>query len=102
VFNQHESRRLSPTALSGIIFYTKTVVTGLLWDEERLVNRVYQSVFTSTYLLATSYPPPDMLSSGELNKKGAEGHVEWEGKEETKAEEKPKQTKKKVKAKAKR
>jgi len=71
-----------------------------------LLNRVYQHVFTSTYLLAnlldTSYPPPDMLSSGELNKKGAEGHVEWEGKEETKTEEKPKQTKKKVKAKAKR
>jgi len=71
-----------------------------------LLNRVYQSVFTSTYLLATlldtSYPPPDMLSSGELNKKGAEGHVEWEGKEETKAAEKPKQKKKKVKPKAKR
>lgn len=71
-----------------------------------LLNRVYQSVFTSTYLLATvldtSYPPPDMLSSGGLNKKGAEGHVEWEGKEETKAAEKPKQKKKKVKAKAKR
>jgi len=71
-----------------------------------LLKRVYQSVFTSTYLLATlldtSYPPPDMLSSGELNKKGAEGHVEWEGKEETKAAEKPKQKKKKVKAKAKR
>jgi len=43
-----------------------------------------------------------MLSSGELNKSGAEGHVEWEGKEETKTEEKPKQKKKKVKAKAKR
>ena len=71
-----------------------------------LLNRIYQSVFTSTYLLATlldtSYPPPDMLSSGELNKSGAEGHVEWEGKEETKAAEKPKQKKKKVKAKAKR
>ena len=71
-----------------------------------LLKRVYQSVFTSTYLLATildtSYPPPDMLSSGELNKKGSEGHVEWEGKEETKAAEKPPQNKKKVKAKAKR
>jgi len=67
-----------------------------------LLKRVYQSVFTSTYLLATSYPPPDMLSLGELNKKGAEGHVEWEGKEETKAAEKPKQKKKKVKAKTKR
>jgi hypothetical protein len=71
-----------------------------------LLNRVYQHAFTSTYLLAnlldTSYPPPDMLSSGELNKNGSNGHVEWEGKEETKTEEKPTQTKKKVKAKAKR
>jgi hypothetical protein len=71
-----------------------------------LLNRVYQSVFTSTYLLATlldtSYPPPDMLSSGELNKQGTEGHVEWEGKEETKPTENGNQTKKKVKPKAKR
>ena len=67
-----------------------------------VLNRVYQSVFTSTYLLATSYPPPDMLSSGELNKQGAEGHVEWESKEETKTEENAKQTKKKVKPKGKR
>lgn len=70
-----------------------------------LLNRVYQSVFTSTYLLATlldtSYPPPDMLSSGELNKKGSNGHVAWEGKEAAKTAEKPKQTKKKVNAKAK-
>jgi hypothetical protein len=70
-----------------------------------LLNRVYQDVFTSTYLLAnlmdTSYPPPDMLSSGEMNKKGSNGHVEWEGKEEAKPAEKPKQPKKKVKAKAK-
>jgi len=71
-----------------------------------LLKRIYQHVFTSTYLLAalldTSHPPPDMLSSGELTKQGAEGHVAWEGKEETKAAEKPKETKKKVKAKAKR
>ena len=70
-----------------------------------VLNRVYQRVFTSTYLLAnlldTSYPPPDMLSSDGLNKKGAEGHVEWEDKEETKAEEKPKENNKKVKPKAK-
>jgi hypothetical protein len=70
-----------------------------------LLNRVYQSVFTSTYLLATlldtSYPPPDMLSSGELNKNGAEGHIEWGAKEETKTEEKPPQTKEAVKEKAK-
>jgi hypothetical protein len=70
-----------------------------------VLNRVYQRVFTSTYLLAnlldTSYPPPDMLSSGGLNKKGAEGHVEWEDKEETKPEEKPKENDKKAKPKAK-
>ncbi len=70
-----------------------------------LLNRVYQQVFTSTYLLAnlldTSYPPPDMLSTGELEKPTANGHVEWEGKEETKPVEKPTE-KKKTKAKAKR
>jgi hypothetical protein len=71
-----------------------------------LLNRVYQDVFTSTYLLAnlmdTSYPPPDMLTSGEMNKKGSEGHVEWGGKEEPKAAEEPAETKKKGKEKAKR
>jgi hypothetical protein len=71
-----------------------------------LLKRVYQNVFTSTYLLATmldtSYPPPDMLSSGELNKNGSEGHVEWGGKEEAKEAENPAQAKKKVKPKAKR
>ena len=71
-----------------------------------LLNRIYQRVFTSTYLLAnlldTSYPPPDMLSSGEMKKQGTEGHVEWEGKEETKTEEKPKGKKKKAKTKTKR
>lgn len=71
-----------------------------------LLHRIYQSVFTSTYLLATlldtSYPPPDILSSGELNKPDAEGHVEWEGKEEKKTEENPNEKKKKVKTKAKR
>jgi len=70
-----------------------------------LLNRIYQRVFISTYLLAnlldTAYPPPDMLSTGEINKPSANGHVEWGGKEETKAEEKPAE-KKKVKAKAKR
>lgn len=70
-----------------------------------LLNRVYQWVFTSTYLLAnlldTSYPPPDMLSTGEMNKTSANGHVEWGGKEETKPEKKP-QEKKKVKTKTKR
>jgi len=71
-----------------------------------LLNRVYQSVFTSTFLLATlldtSYPPPDILSSGELNKSGTGEHVEREGKEEKKAEEKPPEKKKNVKTKAKR
>jgi hypothetical protein len=63
-----------------------------------LLNRVYQSVFTSTYLLAnlldTSYPPPDMLSSGELNKKGSSGHVEWGSTEGAATEENPTQTQK--------
>ncbi len=71
-----------------------------------LLNRVYQRVFTSTYLLAnilnTAYPPPDMLSSGELDKPNPNGHVEWGDKEETKPEEKPAEKKKKVKTKAKR
>jgi hypothetical protein len=64
-----------------------------------------QSRFRETKTQAlknTSYPPPDMLSSGELNKNGADGHVEWGGKEEAQTEEKPAQTKQKVKAKAKR
>ena len=73
----------------------------------QLLTRVYQRVFTSTYLLAnlldTSYPPPDMLSTGETNKKGPNGHVEWgkieEGNEEN---EKGKDAKKKGKAKGKR
>lgn len=67
-----------------------------------LLNRVYQQVFTSTYLLAnlldTSYPPADMLSTGEMNKPSANGHVEWGSKEETKTEEKP-EDKKQQKAK---
>ncbi len=71
-----------------------------------LLQRVYQNVFTSTYVLATlldtSYPPPDILYSGELNKSGAEGHVEWEGKEEKKTEENPNEKKKNLKTKAKR
>ena len=72
-----------------------------------LLNRVYQSVFTSTYLMAnlldTSYPPPDMLTSGDLNKKGPEGHVEWGKIEEGNGEEeKPAPSKKKGKAKGKR
>ena len=70
-----------------------------------LLNRVYQKVFTSTYLLAnlldTSYLLPDILSTGELEKPTINGHVEWECKEETKPVEKPAE-KKKTKAKAKR
>ena len=71
-----------------------------------LLNRVYQRVFTSTYLLAnlldTSYPPADMLTTGETNKQGPNGHVEWGDKEETKTKEKPDEKKKKGKTKAKR
>jgi hypothetical protein len=69
-----------------------------------LLNRVYQNVFTSTYLLAalldTSYPPPDMLSSGEQNKKVAEGHVEWDAKKETKPTENDNQAKEEAAPKA--
>ena len=66
-----------------------------------LLHRVYQHVFTSTFLLATllgtSYPPPDLLFSGERNKAGAEGHVEWKEKEEKeKANEEAEEVKKKV------
>jgi hypothetical protein len=39
------------------------------------------------YLLDTSYPPPDMPFTGELNRQSANGHVEWGGKEETSSEE---------------
>ncbi len=64
-----------------------------------LLNRVYQQVFTSTYLMAnildTSYPPPDMLSAGELNAHCNNGPVEF-GKNEA-PEEKPKEKKKKSK-----
>jgi hypothetical protein len=71
-----------------------------------LLHRVYQHVFTSTFLLATllgtSYPPPDLLFSGERKKAGAEGHVEWEAKKEKeKAEEKPEEKKITVKPKPK-
>ena len=62
-----------------------------------LLNRVYQEVFTSTYLLAnlldTRYPPADMLTTGDLNKTGPNSHVEW-GSTDAPAEE---QTKKKKK-----
>ncbi len=70
-----------------------------------LLNRVYQKVFTSTYLLAnlldTTCPPADMLSTGETNKKNTNGHVEWGGKGETKPEEKTPEKKKKAKPKTK-
>jgi len=66
-----------------------------------LLNRVYQRVFTSTYLLAnlldTSYPPPDMLASGEMSNTSASNHVELGGKEEATSEEKTKEKKKKTK-----
>jgi len=71
-----------------------------------LLHRVYQHVFTATFLLATllgtSYPPPDLLFSGEMNKPRAEGHVEWEAKKEKeKTEEKPEEKKKTVQQKPK-
>ena len=66
-----------------------------------LLNRVYQQVFTSTFLLAnlldTSYPPPDMLASGEMSNISASSHVELGGTEEASTEEKPKEKKKKGK-----
>ena len=58
-----------------------------------LLNRVYHEVFTSTYLLAnllnTSYPPPDMLTSGDFGKNQTNQHVEWgDGKEDESSEKK--------------
>ena len=71
-----------------------------------LLHRVYQRVFMSTFLLATllgtSYPPPDLLFSGEMDKARKEGHVEWEAKKEKeKEEEKPEEKKKTAKPKPK-
>jgi hypothetical protein len=66
-----------------------------------LLHRVYQNVFTSTYLLATildtSYPPPDILHSGELNKPSIREPAKEEGKEPEKAEENKKNDKAKTK-----
>jgi len=70
-----------------------------------LLHRVYQRVFMSTFLLATlldtSYPPSDLLFSGEMNKAGAGEPVEREKKEKAKgkAEGKKKTVKPKPKAK---
>jgi len=63
-----------------------------------VLHRVYQQVFMTTFLLATlldtAYPPPDLLSSSEINKPGLEGQVEWkEGDEKEKVEGKPKEEK---------
>lgn len=61
-----------------------------------LLHRVYQRVFTSTFLLATlldtPYPPPNLLFSGEMNKPGSGGqNVEGEERgEEEKIPVKPK------------
>lgn len=67
-----------------------------------LLHRVYQRVFMTTFLLATlldtSYPPPDLLVSGEMNKAGAGGHIEWKEKAEEKPEEKKETVKPKPKA----
>ncbi len=42
-----------------------------------LLHRVYQRVFTTTFLLATvldtPYPPPNILFSGEMNRSGSGG-----------------------------
>jgi len=66
-----------------------------------LLHRVYQRVFTSTFLLATllgtSYPPPDLFFSGEMNKLGSEGPVG----EKEKAGQKPEEKKEPVKPKPK-
>jgi hypothetical protein len=61
-----------------------------------LLHRVYQHVFTSTFLLATlldtPYPPPDLLFSGEMGKAGLERPVKLE-KGEEKVEGKPEEKK---------
>jgi hypothetical protein len=53
-----------------------------------LLHRVYQRVFTSTFLLATlldtAYPPPNLLFSGEMNKPGS---GRWSGEGEESGEE---------------
>jgi hypothetical protein len=65
-----------------------------------LLHRVYQRVFTSTFLLATlldtPYPPPDLLFSSERIKPGLEGPVKLEREErvEGKPEEKGEPAKK--------
>jgi len=67
-----------------------------------LLHRVYQRVFTSTFLLATlldtPYPPPDLLFSSEMGKAGLEGPVERREGEE-KGGEKPGEKEEPVKAK---
>lgn len=67
-----------------------------------LLHRVYQHVFTSTFLLATllgtSYPPPNLLFSGEMNKQSSEGPIEWKEKTEEKPEEKKETVRPKPKA----
>jgi len=66
-----------------------------------LLHRVYQRVFTSTFLLATlldaPYPPPDLLFSGEMGKGSLEGPAKLEQrgeKVEGKSEEKGEPAKK--------
>lgn len=67
-----------------------------------LLHRVYQRVFTSTFVLATligtSYPPPDLLFSGRMNRPSSEGPVDWREKAEEKSEEKKETAKPKPKA----
>jgi len=70
-----------------------------------VLHKVYQQVFATTFLLATlldtTYPPPDLLSSGEMNKPGLEEQVEGEEREEEEKIEKAIKKKEAVEAKKK-
>jgi len=70
-----------------------------------VLHKVYQQVFMTTFLLATlldtAYPPPDLLSSSEMNKQGLEGQVEWKEKGEGEKVEEKKPIEKKAVVKAK-
>lgn len=70
-----------------------------------LLHRVYQRVFMATFLLATlldtTYPPPDLLFSGEMKKPGLEEPIEGEKEGKEKGEEKPEGKKEMVKPKPK-
>ena len=65
-----------------------------------LLHRVYQHVFMSTFVLATllgaSYPPPDLLFSGEIGKARDMGPVDRAGKTGKEPEEKKRRAKPKA------